>query len=252
MGAETRRRQTPDDFHKFNGPTAILVRCDPASPIAVTGQTIACAWWISHFGHAPLAEAKLNWTLREGENLLASGSLDHLDVAVGDVRELGLARLTIPALSRPVHAVLEARLEGVDVDNQWDLWLFPKRMSKSGKGMAASAKLYGILSARYPGIARLGTPEGDAAEVLVAASCDADTLAALKAGRRVVTLESTGGAANVSLGWWWLGNRRVPQCCAIRHGQLSPRGLPFTTLVPDRQSCAACCSRETCSGAPNH
>ena len=53
-------------------------------------------------------------------------------------------------------------LQGIDIDNQWDFWLFPKRTTKDGKGMAASANLYETLSARYPGIARMGTPEGNA------------------------------------------------------------------------------------------
>ena len=52
------------------------MRCDPASPIAVAGQTIGCSWWISHFGDTALKKAMLAWTLREGSNVLASGSLD--------------------------------------------------------------------------------------------------------------------------------------------------------------------------------
>ena len=230
---------TPEEFRRFNGPTALLVRCDPASPIAVAGQTIACSWRISHFGDKALTGAKLAWRLREGDNVLASGSLEHLDVAMGDVRALGAARLTIPELSHPVQAVLEAKIEGVDVDNHWDLWLFPKRTAKAGTGMAASAKLYKVLSVRYPGIARLGTPEGNAADVLVTASCDADAMAALKAGRRVLTLESTGTASNVSLGWWGLGNQtgtailRHPALGNFPHaGCLSPLWFRIVKIAP--------------------
>ena len=198
---------TPEYFRKFNGPTAILMRCDPTNPIAVAGQTIGCSWWISHFGDAALQGAKLAWCLRDGDNILASGSLGNVDVAIGDVRELGLVKLTIPELARPVHAILEAKLEGIGVDNQWDLWLFPKRIAKTGKGMAAASKLYETLSARYPGIARQETPEGKAAELLITASFDTDAIAALKSGRRLILLESADTAPNVSLGWWWLGNQ---------------------------------------------
>ena len=178
-----------DQFRKFNGPTTILMRSDPASPIAVAGQTVRIAWSLSHFGAAPLKGAKLAWRLCEGDHVLASGSLDNLNAAIGDVREIGSAAMTIPELSRPVHARLEANLAGLGVDNQWDFWLFPKHAAKSGKGLALSDDLYKTLATRYPGVARLGTPEGNAATAVITASCDADALAALKAGRRVLILE---------------------------------------------------------------
>jgi len=192
----------PEDFRTFNGPTALLMR--PDWKIAAAGDTVDVALSVSHFGDRPFSDATLDWTLREGRNVLASGSLAHLDVAIGDVRELGVAKVTIPELTHAVHAVLEAKLKGSDVNNQWDFWLFPKRIPKDGKGLAASDDLYPLLSARYPGIARAGTPEGDAADVLVTTTGDS---AALTAGRRVVLLELDDAKANVSFAWWWIGDQ---------------------------------------------
>ena len=60
------RGATPEQFRKFNGPTAILMRSASSSPIAVTGETIGISWWISHFGDAALQAAKLTWVMREG------------------------------------------------------------------------------------------------------------------------------------------------------------------------------------------
>jgi hypothetical protein len=197
----------PEQFRKFNGPTVLLARLDGAAPIAVSGETVACSFWISHFGEAALNGARLTWNLRTGQTVLAAGSLADLDVALGEVRRLGDVKATVPELSYPRHASLEARLEGSDVTNQWDLWLFPKRAARNGKRLAASTALYEKLAARYPGIARAGTPEADRADILVTDSRGPDATAALAAGRRVVVLQQGKPEPNVQLGWWWLGDQ---------------------------------------------
>jgi hypothetical protein len=88
--------------------------------------------------------------------------------------------------------------------NGWDFWLFPKRTPKDGKGMAASDDLYPTLSVLYPGIARAGTLEGDAAGLLVTTTGE---MATIEAGRRIVLLELDDPKPNTSLAWWWIGDQ---------------------------------------------
>ncbi|MDP3849049.1 MAG: glycoside hydrolase family 2 TIM barrel-domain containing protein [Luteolibacter sp.] len=193
---------TPDDFHRYNGPTALLMRANWKT--ATAGDTANVPLWISHFGDADLKGGALDWTLSADGKTLASGTLGQLNVATGDTRELGIAKITIPELSKPVHAVLEAKIKDSAVHNRWDVWLFPKRAAVDGKGMAASADLYPVLATRYPGIARAGTPEGDVAKVLVTS---AGAAADIKAGRRIVLLELDDPNPNVKLEWWWIGDQ---------------------------------------------
>ena len=217
---------TPAQFRLVNGPTALLRRAVGQHPVAVAGQTLTHTWWISHFGDADLMGTRLSWALRAGKETLASGSLKTGDVAVGEVRELGPCAFTIPPLGAPVHAVLEVELVGTvsrdargflreaslptmetSVSNRWDLWLFPERLPNDGSAMAATRSLFQILAARFPGLACAGTPEGTAAQVLVASEGDPEALEALEAGRRVVLLDRCKAPDNVQLGWWLLGNQ---------------------------------------------
>ena len=193
---------TPEDFHHFNAPTALLLRSERKT--AVAGETLELPLWISHFGGDAFHDATLDCSLNAEGKALASGSLTHLDVAAGEVRELGTARITVPGLASPVHAVLEAQLRGSQSNNHWDVWLFPKRTPGDGTGLAASDALYPVLSTRYPGIARAGTPQGDAAAVIVTSAADP---AAISLGRTVVLLEPTLPAPNVKLEWWWIGDQ---------------------------------------------
>ncbi|MDD4873035.1 MAG: hypothetical protein PHR77_20980, partial [Kiritimatiellae bacterium] len=198
---------TPEEFRVMNGPTVILRRSGEQSPVAVTGQTLKHTWYISHFGGDDLKNTKLVWTLRTDKTILTGGNLEIGNVAVGDVRELGQCEFTVPPLECPVHAVLEARIEGHDIFNQWDFWFFPERKSQTGAGLAATRRLHSILISRFPGLALAGTPEGDAAQVLIASEGDPELLAALEAGRRLVLLDRCKAPDNVKLGWWLLGEQ---------------------------------------------
>jgi len=200
---------TPEEFRLFNGPTAVLKRADGQPFVAVAGQPLKESFWVSHFGEEDLKDTKLVWTLRVGKETLASGSLETGAVVVGAVREIAPWSFTVPPLARPVHAVLEAKLLGTEtsVTNWWDFWLFPRRGPKDGSGMAATRSVYPALALRFPGLARVGTPEGDAAQVLIASENDPEALASLSAGRRVVLLDRCNAPDNVQLGWWLLGNQ---------------------------------------------
>jgi len=216
---------TPEYFRMFNGPTAILKHADGHTPVAVVGQAVTNALWVSHFGEEDLKKTRLVWNLRADKVALASGSLETADVVVGDVRKLGVCTFTVPPLSKPVHAVLEAELitpkcvTGSSptsndmgsvtprVFNTWDFWLFPKREAKDGKGMAATPTLFSVLVGRFPCLARSGTSEGDAASLLIASEGDPEALPALRAGRKVVLLDRCWAPDNAQLGWWLLGNQ---------------------------------------------
>jgi len=200
---------TAEDFRIMNGPTVILIEDSGHSPIAVSGEILTHSLWISHFGEAHLKDTRVKWTLQTGKKTLASGNFKAGDIAVGEVRELGPCTFTIPPLKQPVHAILEATLTGGEspVKNQWNLWLFPERMPEEASGIAATRQIYPVLVSRFPGLTLAGTPEGDAAKVLIAAEGDPDALTAIESGRRVVLLDRCKAPGNSKLGWWLLSNQ---------------------------------------------
>jgi len=195
------------EFRRFNGPTVILATLDPAAAIAVEGDTCRAELWISHFNAAPLQQATLSWTLKVDEDILAVGKTEPFDAAVGDVRQVGAASFTVPDIEKPVHAVLRANLADSDVMNTWDFWFFPKRPGKSGEGMAATADIFDILSKRYPGIAKYGEPEAEAAPVVIGSWDHPGLLEAVAKGKRAIMIGPADGEPNIKLGWWSLGDQ---------------------------------------------
>lgn len=204
---EKRGGLTLDQFRRFNGPTALLATITPESAIAVSGDTCTAGLWISHFTGETLEEARIGWQLVAGEALLVEGTLDLVAVSPGDVKEVGTASFTVPELDAPIHAVFEARLEDTDVVNAWDLWFFPKRVRKDGTTIAVTDDLYEVLSVRYSGLAKAGTPEAASAGVILGSGDHPDLLAAVEQGKRGLMIGPAGGKPNIELGWWWLGDQ---------------------------------------------
>ena len=198
---------TPEAFRRFNGPTAILATFQPESAIAVSGEECTAAFRISHFDAAPLAQARLSWTVTAGGQTLASGATGAFDAAPGAVQDVGGCEFGVPELEAPVHAKLEVRLEGTEISNAWDFWFFPKRAERRGDGIAVTEDLHEALASRYRGIAVAGTPEGESARLVIGSWDHPALLDAAARGTRGLMIGPAEGAPNVRLGWWWLGNQ---------------------------------------------
>ncbi len=192
---------TPAMFRQFNGPTALLLKTDPETHIAVAGDTVKADFWITHYEPAPLDPARLRWTLRAGDRTLAHGETDGGRVEPGSTRSLAATTLTIPDVAKPVRAVLEASLAGTDVKNDWDFWIFPKRNPRDATGIAVTPVFLPALAKLYTGL----TTNAAAATLLISQIGALDVEPALAAGKRVLLINGTAGKPNVALGWWSMG-----------------------------------------------
>jgi len=243
---------TPEAFRLFNGATALLLKTEPEARIAVSGDNVKAGFWITHYGDAPLEQAKVRWVLRAGDAVLVQGECEGGTVELGSTRLLAEAVLAIPAVAKPLHAVLEATViqkTEERITNTWDFWVFPKRAKLDGTGVAVSRELMPALEKLYAGLVAAGTPDAEKAELLVSRLGAPDVGAALAAGKRVLLINGTEGKPNVNLGWWWMGSQvgtafaRHPALGDFPHdGTLSPlafrilkqgRPLPFTGVLPD-------------------
>jgi hypothetical protein len=233
---------TPEQFRRFNGPTAILATFKPESMITVAGDTFTADLSLSHFDTEQLRQARLSWTVTtDAGDSIASGALAPFDADTGDVKGIGGVSFTVPAMPKPAHAVFEATLDGTGVINTWDIWLFPRRGEKNGAGIAATEDLYTVLSVRYPGVAKTGTSEASTAQLVIGSWDHPDLVAASAKGVRGIMIGPADGPPNVTLGWWSLGDQigtafaQNPVFGDFPHnGRLSPlwfrlikRGLPL-------------------------
>ena len=168
---------------------------NPATLIHTDGDTLEVDWVVSHFQPQPVENATLKWRIVAGTQSLASGEITGVNVAPGEVPVVGRSSITIPSVAKAVQATLEVELDAAQSGNSWDLWIFPKFQPRpdAGDGMAASPLAFDLLAARYPGIAKLGTPQAATATLVVAANLQEPGVPeALEQGKSVVCLSLPG------------------------------------------------------------
>ncbi len=198
---------TLGQFRRFNGPTVILAKTEPACSIAVSGDSCKAKLSISHYDAKPLRQARLSWILKSDVDTLAQGTLPPFDAEPGDIKELAICNFTVPGLAKPIHAIFEAALDGTGIANSWEFWFFPKRVEKRGEGMAATEDLFDLLSKRYPGIAKAGTAGAEAAQLVIGSWDHPILIEANQKGKRGIMIGPAEGEPNVTLGWWSLGDQ---------------------------------------------
>jgi hypothetical protein len=201
-----RKQSTPETFRQFNSSTVICARTvgsefpevlglNPSTLIHTEGDILEVDWVVSHFQEQPLVNATLAWELAAGNQILASGSIDGVNVVAGAVPVVGRSRIVIPTVPHALNVTLKASLESAGSSNSWDLWIYPKFQPQpgAGKGIAASSRAYELLASRYPGLAKLGTPQAADATLLVACNLlEPGVSEALEQGQRVVCLSLPG------------------------------------------------------------
>lgn len=248
---ETKRNgATVEFFRQFNGPSTLLLKIDPDVPVATVHDFPKLAFWIAHYGDAPLKKARLRWALRAGDAILVQGQEDIGDVELGDTRHIvDVAIPLVPNVEKPVHAVLEAQIVDSDVKNSWEFWIFPKRERQNGSGIAVCPALLPLLEKHYTGLIGSDAPNANGAGLLISRRGAPDVAPALNAGKRVILINGADGPPNISLGWWWMGNQvgtafaKHPALGDLPHnGCLSPltfrivkegRPLPFPGVSPE-------------------
>ena len=212
-----RKSSTPRFFQQFNAPTVICARTvgtkspevlgfNPATLIHTAGDTLEVDWVVSHFQPQALRDATLQWRLTAGTQTLAGGNIARLNVAPGTVPVVGRSQIFLPAVATPVHATLTAGLAAAGSSNSWELWIYPPLRPQPGAGLAASPAAFGLLAARYPGVAPLGSPQAATAALVVAANLqEAGVTQALERGQSVLCLSLPGGNTlkpGTALGVW--------------------------------------------------
>ncbi|MDP3849136.1 MAG: glycoside hydrolase family 2 TIM barrel-domain containing protein [Luteolibacter sp.] len=201
-----RKQSTPEIFQQFNAPTTICARTvgtkspellgfNPATLIHTEGEVMEVDWVISHFQSQALENATLQWQLIAGEQTLAGGNIEGVNVAPGAVPVAGRSQIAIPTVKNALKATLKVKLAGTTTHNSWDLWIYPKfqPIPDSGKGLAASPRAFDSLAARYPGVVKLDTPEAAGATLVVASSLrEPGVPEALEQGKTVISLTLPG------------------------------------------------------------
>jgi hypothetical protein len=176
---ESKGITTPEKWRQFCSETVPLLLMEKYTWTA--DEIYVAEVKIAHFGAADLANARINWNVRDGENsLIASGTLGPLTIKQGELASVGQLQVPLEKIASPRQIKVTVAIEGTRYSNSYDLWVYPPKVDNS-------------------------TPNG----VLVANRLDAATMKSLADGGKVLLFpptkelkQSVGGAFPTDF-WCW-------------------------------------------------
>jgi beta-galactosidase len=118
---------TPEGFRRFNGETVPLARLERR--VYTTAQQLEVPVEIAHYGRADLRAARPWWKLVDSAGKTVNeGRLPARDIATGTNAALGRIGLDLSQLAAPREYRLVVGLDGTQIANDWNLWVYPERV----------------------------------------------------------------------------------------------------------------------------
>lgn len=115
----------PAEYRRFCNATVPLVRMPKR--VWTSGETFRAAIEVTHYGPEPLPETRATWTVAIGDSPVASGTLAARTIPLGSAVPLGQISCSLSDIPCPTRVKLTVTLEGTDVSNDWDLWVYPEK-----------------------------------------------------------------------------------------------------------------------------
>ncbi|MDR2805128.1 MAG: beta-glucuronidase [Dysgonamonadaceae bacterium] len=111
-------------FRRFCNETVPLIRIDKF--VYRNNETLLADVEITHFGQAPLVNAKIVWTLknRRGQ-ILFSGEMQPGNILPGQGRQTGTINIPLTDIREAVKVNLEIAIENTPFINDWDFFIYP-------------------------------------------------------------------------------------------------------------------------------
>lgn len=115
------------EFRQFCAPTVLLSRMDRF--IFRNDETFTADIEVAHFGKERLPQKVTHWSVSDPEGLIiAEGALPQADIELGNGQQLGRISLPLSPIMKAQKLNLTVWLEGTDVNNNWDFWVYPAQL----------------------------------------------------------------------------------------------------------------------------
>jgi hypothetical protein len=121
---------SPAEYRRFCGPTVLLARM--AKRVWSTAETFTAQLEVTHYGAHPLPHAVTVWRLiDEAGKSVAAGRFAANTIPLGAAIPQGTVSVELRRLPAPQKYRLVVGLEGLEVENDWDLWLYADRLPQA-------------------------------------------------------------------------------------------------------------------------
>jgi hypothetical protein len=135
-------------FRRFCNSTVPLARLRARSFAA--GMPIIALIEVAHYGPEPIESACVQWSLlNPSGTAVRRGTLDPTRIGVGLSQSLGTLEIDTTGLAAPSQYRLVVGLAGTNVENDWDLWVYPAHLdAPAGETVVTRSVEHAMVSLR--------------------------------------------------------------------------------------------------------
>lgn len=118
---------TAPEFRQFCAPTVLLSRMEKF--VFQNDETLTAKIEIAHFGEKILKNKRAVWEVSDEQGVvMADGSFLLPDIQIGNCQPVGTISFPLSDIPSASKLNLKVRLEGSDVINNWDFWVYPTQL----------------------------------------------------------------------------------------------------------------------------
>jgi hypothetical protein len=116
-----------DEFRKFCSPTVLLSRMDKF--VFENNDTAIADIEVAHFGREVSIRKTTCWVVKNAYGkIIMQGELPAREIQSGNCQYLGTISIPLHTIKKAEQLELEVWLDGMDVSNHWDFWVYPTQL----------------------------------------------------------------------------------------------------------------------------
>lgn len=116
------------EFRRFCAPIVPLARIPKF--VYTNDETFQAEIEMAQFGKEILKHVETTYLIKDVNGILyGGGTLGIKDLPIGNNISLGSVKMDLSVIEKPIKLNLEVRIQGTDVVNDWDFWVYPSQVA---------------------------------------------------------------------------------------------------------------------------
>ncbi|WP_348822905.1 sugar-binding domain-containing protein [Flavobacterium aestuarii] len=117
---------SPEEFRQFSAPVVPLLRFAKAT--YTNDESFTASLDISNYSDAVLKDQEIEWSINDGNIVVASGSTKSA-VSIGYNHKILDINESLQKITKAAKLTVTVNLKGTNYKNQWNIWVYPQQQS---------------------------------------------------------------------------------------------------------------------------
>ncbi|MBF4471983.1 sugar-binding domain-containing protein [Flavobacterium sp. HJJ] len=117
---------SPEEFRQFSAPVVPLLRFAKAT--YTNDESFTASLDISNYSDAVLKDQEVEWSINDGNTVVASGSTKYA-VSIGYNHKILDINESLQKITKAAKLTVTVNLKGTNYKNQWNIWVYPQQQA---------------------------------------------------------------------------------------------------------------------------